>query len=582
VTCADRKTESAVLSNNRFASILRAVPGYVPGLLMLRHYRIGWLRFDLVAGLSVAAILVPQGMAYGSLAGVQPVYGLYAAIAAMTVYFFFATSRTMMIGPEANTAVIAAGVVAPLAAGDPARYAVLMAILALVTGLVLVLAGIIKLGFIADFLSRPVLVGYLTGMGLVVIAGQLGNLFGITIESDMFFQQLWELFTRLGQANLLSLGLGSAFIAILVMMKRRWPFFPAALAVSVLAIALVVAFSLDEKGLAVLGYVPPGLPSFEFPSIDIRTVGLLVPGALSLAVLIISDGLLTAQAFASKHRYQFSANREIVAFGLNNIAAGLFHGFPVGTSESRTATNDAAGGRTQVSALVAVIFACVTLIYLTSFLGSLPKVALSAIVILAGIGLLDFRALGEIYSVRKPYAWLAVLTTLGVLLLGPLPGILIAVVFSLLYLVTQMSRPHDAVLGTVEGLDGYHDISGNEDSETVPGLIVYRFEAPLMFVNANYFRRRVDELISFESVPVRCLVIAAESVPSVDITAADMLNSLQASLEKRGIVLAVATANATVRAMLTQTGVMQMIGEERFFPSVRTAVDAFTGGQLQK
>jgi high affinity sulfate transporter 1 len=569
--------EKDTVGQNRLRHLVQAALSQCPGLQVLRHYQPGWLRFDIVAGLSVCAILVPQGMAYGSLAGVQPVNGLYAALAAMVAYAIFATSKHVMVGPEASTAVIAAGIIAPLAALEPGRFAVLLAALALLTGLILVLAGIIKLGFIADFLSKPVLVGYLNGVALIVIAGQSGKLLGIKIESDLFFPQIREVISRLGETNLLALGLGAAFIGLLFLMKYKFPRVPASLVVFVVSIIITSSFRLDLQGLSILGDIPAGLPAFQLPQMSMNDLQLLIPGALSLAVLILSDGLLTAQVFAAKHKYQLDANREIIAFGFNNIAASLFQGFPAGSSQSRTAVNDGAHARTQASALVAVVFLVIVLLWLTPLLHFVPDVALGAIIISAASSLVNFKAIGELHAVRPAYATLALITTLGVLSVGLLPGISIAVVFSLLYLVAQITRPHDAVLGRVEGLDGYHDILANEVCETVPGLLIYRFEAQLMFANAGYFRSRLQDLLDAGKGTIRGIVVDAESISSVDITAADMLKLLCADLKERGIGLSVARANASVRAFLSATGVTHLIGE-RFFPSVRTAVEAFTAG----
>jgi SulP family sulfate permease len=561
---------------------LRFIAGYMPGLTSLRQYQWAWLRWDIIAGLSVCALLIPQGMAYGSLAGVAPVNGLYAALAAMVTYSIFATSRHMMVGPESGTAVIAAGIVAPLAAGDPVRFAVLIAMLALLIGIILVFAGAIKLGFIADFLSRPVLVGYLNGVALTIIAGQLGKLFGIKLESSMFFPQLFELFTRLGQTSFITLGIGVAFIGLILLVKYRWPRVPAPLVVAVISILLVAVFSLDRLGVSILGQIPAGLPKFQFPVLSLQDIGLLVPGALSLAVLMLSDGLLTAQVFASRHGYRIDANREIIAFGMNNIAVSLFHGFPVSASESRTSVNDAARGRTQVSGLAASVFLIVALLWLTPVLSFLPYVALGAIVITAAVGLIDFKVVGELFSVRAVYGVLSLITTLGVLTIGLLPGIMVAVVFSLLHLLVNITRPHDAVLGGSDSVDGYHDIRANEDCKTLPGLIVYRFEASLIFVNAGYFRSRVESLLAAAEDPVKCIVIDAESMPGVDVTAAEMLKEFLVGLENKGIVVALARAKASVRKMLADTGVTDQIGQDKFFPSVRTAVDAFVSGRLEK
>jgi SulP family sulfate permease len=563
-----------------YTHLLKGVWNYLPGIQALLHYERRWLRFDILAGLSVCAILIPQGMAYGSLAGTEPVSGFYTAMVAMIAYAIFSTSRHMMVGPEAGSAIIAAGIIAPFAARDPLHYAVLMAALALLTGLLLVLAGIVKLGFIRDFLSKPVLVGYMNAIALTMIAGQMGKLLNIKLESSMFFPQVWEMLTRFSETSMPTLVMGACLLGLLFFMRFKFPRVPAYLVVVILSIVVTAVFKLDQRGISIVGDIPTGLPSFQIPFISMDDIQLLVPGALTLAVLILSDGLLTVQVYADKNKYSINADQELIAFGINNIASSLFHGFPAAASESRSSVNNEAHGRTQVSALVAAAFLVIVLLWLTPLLHFLPTVALGAIVIAAASNLIDFRAVGRLGAVRLSDAALALITTLGVLVIGMLPGIIIAIVFSLLHVIALISRPHDAILGRAQGVDGYHDIETNEDCETVPGLIVYRFESQLIFANSSYFRTRVQNLIAAQKETVNCLIIDAESMQRADITAAEMLRLLCPWLREQGVELAFARTNSNVRSFFHKTGIMQLIGPDRFFPTVRTAVDAFSGGTL--
>ena len=553
----------------------RRIEHYVPGIKTALSYRRAWLRSDLVAGLTVFAILVPQGMAYGELAGVEPVVGLYTALAAMVAYALFGTSRQLMVGPESGIAILVAASVAPLAGGDSSRFAALAAVLALMVGAICIVAGLLKAGFLADFLSMPILVGYTNGAALIIIGSQLGKLFGVEIESKGFFAQIWEVLGRLDQTHWLTLGIGLALVAFLVAVRRLAPWLPGAVVIVVAATAVAALLNLEVRGVAVVGEISAGLPTPAVPDFSVADVRALLPAAISLALVAFSDSVLTARLFAAKNGYEIDANQELVALGAAQVASGIAQGFPGGSSQSRTLVDDDAGGRTQFAGVVAAVSVVVFLLLFTPLLQSLPTVALAAILVVAAVGLISIGPVQRMYSVRPVECFVAVLTTLLVLILGILPGILAAVALSLLDVIRRISRPNDAVLGSIEGVDGFHAVDPHVADEAIPGLIVYRFDAPLFFANSEYFLGRARELISAAKNPVRCFLINAEGIFYVDTTAAQKLDTLRGELEGKGAILAIARANRSLRETLKRAGLIGKIGHENIFPSVRTGVKVF-------
>jgi SulP family sulfate permease len=443
------------------------------------------LRTEFVVAITVFAVLVPSAMAFGDLAGVTPVAGLYVALGAMVMYALFGTSRQVITGPEATSAMMTAAAVAPLAAGDPVRYAALAALTAILVGVMALLARLARLGFITDFLSKPILVGYILGATLIVIGSQLGKIFGIKLESDQFFRQVLELISRLDETHLLTFALGVVFMAALLIMRRINRALPGPLIVVVVAIILSVVFDLQAKGVAIVGPVPAGLPSLTIPAFSLQDVFALLPAALALTILIYADEILTARVFANKHGQKIDPNQEFVAIGMANIGAGFLTGFPAALSASRTTVNDQMGGKSQWVGLFAAALTIIFLLFFTPLLEPLPTVALGAIIIVASIGLIDLPAFRFLRQVRSAEFWLAVVTTLGVLTLGILQGILVAVMLSLINVLYHISRPHDALLDDVDASGGtvYRGVADKDTALTEPGLIVYRFDAPLVFAN---------------------------------------------------------------------------------------------------
>jgi SulP family sulfate permease len=541
-----------------------------------RAYQLHWLRSDMIAGATIFAVLVPQGMAYGQLAGVTPVAGLYTAYIAMIFFALFASSRYVMIGPDSTTAILVAASVAPLAAGgDPARYATLVALLTMMVGVIALIAGILRMGFIADFVSKPILIGYIDGAALIIIESQLGKLFGIQTLGNTFLDKLWSIIIQLGHTQWLTLAIGLTLIALLVILRRISPKIPGAILVVVLSTFASWWFHLDEHGVSILGQIPAGLPKPTIPNIQFGDIGNLLPAAFSLTLLAYVAGIIPARVIAEKKREKLDANQECIALGVANLAAGFSQGFIVAGSQSRTSVNDDAGGKTQLVSLVAAVLLITFLLWFTPLLQTLPLVALAAIVIVAAAATLQVNPVRNLFKVRATEAYLALATFIGVLLVGVLGGIILAVILSLLLIIQKLMRPNDAVLGAIEGIDGFHAIDQHVRGETIPGLIVNRFDAPLFFANANYFVKHARQLIAEAETPVEWFLLDAERVFDMDITSADVIRTLLDEFEREKIVLAIARASQPVYHMLERTDLADRIGTKHFFPTVRTGVRAF-------
>jgi sulfate permease, SulP family len=550
---------------------------FIPGLTLFRGVSSTLLRTEFVVAITLFAVLVPSAMAYGDLAGVTPVAGLYVALGAMVMYALFGTSRQVSMGPEATSAILTAAAVAPLAGGDPVRYAALAAMTAILVGVVALLARLARLGFITDFLSKPILVGYILGATLIVIGSQLGKMFGISLESDKFFQQVAELISRLDESHLLTVAIGVACMAALLIMRRVNRKIPGPLIVVVLAIIASAMFDLQAKGVKVVGEVPAGLPSLAIPAVSLQDIFALLPAALALTVLIYADEILTARVFATKHGQKMDANQEFAAIGMANIGAGLLTGFPAALSASRTAVSDQMGGKTQWVGLIAAALTIIFLLFFTPLLAPLPTVALGAIIIVASLGLIDVAAFRFLRKVRRFEFWLAVVTAFGVLTVGVLQGILFAVVLSLVNVIYHISRPHDALLDELDANGGtvYRGVADKDSALTEPGLIVYRFDAPLVFANAAFFTERLEELIAKADAGLKCIVLDAEAISDFDSTAAEALENMDSSLERLGVELWIARANQPLRDLLQVTGLTKRLGRDNLYPSVRAAVMAY-------
>jgi SulP family sulfate permease len=548
----------------------------IPGIRVARTYERHWLLVDLFAGVTIFAMLVPQGIAYAQLAGVSPVAGLYTAIGAILGYALFGSSQRLMIGPESTTALMVATAVAPVAAGgDPARFALLVTLMALLVGVITLIAGLARFGFLADFVSKPILIGYITGVAIIMIVSQLGKLFGIPIQNENFILQIVELFTHLGQTHILTLVIGLVLLVFLLVLRRFAPRVPGGLIVVVVMTIISAILQLDTYGVAVVGPITPGLPKLGLPDVSLSDVWNLLPPSLILTLIVFTDAVLTARAFADKRGEKVNANRELIGLAASNIISGLFQGFPAGASQSRTAVDDTSGGKTQLVGIVAAALLVAFLLWFTHLLESLPQMVLGVIIIAAAISLIEIKPLLQVYRVRRVEFFLALVTLIGVLSIGVMAGILVAVLLALIVVIGRISRPHDAVSGAVKGVDGYQDIEAYANSETEPGLIVYRFDAPLFFANADYFLNQVQELID-EAIPsIGWLLIDAEAIVDIDVTAVETLSKLQSELEGKGVVMAIARASQPLQEILQRAGLTEKIGSAYFFPTVRTGVRAF-------
>ena len=556
----------------------------LPGWRQLAAYRPQWLPTDLLAGLTVAAYLIPQCMAYGELAGVDPVRGLWAILPPLLLYALLGSSPQLSVGPESTTAVMTAAAIAPLAGGDPLAAAGLASLLALLVGLACGLAAWVRIGFVADLLSRPILLGYMAGVAVIMVTSQLGRICGVDLQSEGLLPELRELVLRRGEIHGPTLVLALAVLAFLLGVQRRFPRAPAPLLAVLLATLAVAVFQLDGNGIAVIGTIPAGLPRLALPSLPQGSAWQsLLASALGIALVGFSDNILTARAFAARGGYRVDANQELLALGAANLGNGLLQGFPVSSSGSRTAIGEAMGSRSQVFSLTALTVVLVVLGALRPLLALFPKAALGAIVIVAALRLIDLEGFRHLRRLRASEFQLAIATTLGVLLTNLLVGVALAVGLSVIDLLGRIIRPNDAVIGEVPNLAGYHDVSDWEGATTRPGLLIYRYDAPLCFANAEHFEQRCLEALESEENrglgPVHWLLLNAEAIVDIDSTATAKLHELIATLEQRGVQLALARVKQDLYATLQRAGVVERLGSRWIFPTIGTAVAAY--GQQQ-
>ncbi|NJK40367.1 MAG: solute carrier 26 family protein [Acaryochloridaceae cyanobacterium SU_2_1] len=546
-----------------------------PGWQSLRHYQLGWLRQDGLAGLTVAAYLIPQCMAYGELAGVQPVAGLWAILPPMLIYALLGSSPQLSVGPESTTAVMTAVAIAPLAMTNTSTYASIAAFLAILVGLVYLVGYIAHLGFLADLLSKPILVGYMAGVAIIMITGQLSKVSGIPIQANSIWEQTYRFVSDIEQIHWKTFLIASLVLVFLWSSQRRFPRAPGPLIAVLLATTAVALFHLDQQGVKVVGMIPAGLPHLQLPQPSVPDLSSLVAAAMGIAVVGYSDNILTARAFANRHSYQIDGNQELLALGIANLGTGVLQGFPISSSGSRTVIGDALGSKTQVFSLVAWGAVMGVLLFLRPLLALFPTAALGAIVIFAATKLIDISEFYRLWQFRKTEFGLAVITSLGVLGTDILIGVALAVALSVIDLFTRIARPHDAVLGKVPGLAGWHDIADWQGAATWPGLVIYRYDAPLCFANAENFKQRVLEAITAEADPVRWLILNTEAIIDIDITAVDMLESLRQELSTMGITCGLARVKQDLYNQLKPSEFLQHIPPDYIFPSLQLAVTAF-------
>jgi sulfate permease, SulP family len=561
------------MTTNGNGSAPQGLLRWLPGLALFTHYPRGALPGDVIAGASACIVMIPSVIAYADLVGVPAVAGLYAALAAMAAYALFGSGTRVIAGPDAAVALLAGAAIVPLAGGDPIRAATLAAALAMLAGGLLLVAAWLQSGGIADLLSKPVLIGYMNGVALILAATQLGRLMGVSITAEAFFPRVVEAAQKLPYAHGPTLAVGLLLVTLLLAQRRIAPNVPGTLVACAVALLVSSVLDLTKWGIDLLGAVPQGLPRPGLPATVIDDVQALLPAALGIAFLVFAEGVLLARAFGTKHREEVDANRELVALGAANVAAGALGGFAVTASQSRTAIVDSAGGRTQLAQWVAVALLVLFLLLLAPLLDKLPVVVLAAILVTAGISLFEWDVVKRLRQLDRRAWRMSLSVTLGVLVTGVVPGILLGVALSLLGLLLSVSRPRDAILKRLPNDHRFHDLDEGEPGDAPPGVLVYRLYAPLIFANARHVAARVRALVAGASEPVRCVVFDLQAVTVMDVTAIEAFYALYEELTDAGIDVRVAHANRPLREQLLRLGLAKEIGEDRFFHAAWEAVD---------
>jgi high affinity sulfate transporter 1 len=550
---------------------------WFPGLHTLRHYDVSWLRQDLVAGLVMTTMLVPVGIAYAEASGVPGINGLYATIVPLCAYALFGPSRILVLGPDSALAPVILAVVLPLSGGDPQRAVALAGMMAIISGVACVAAGFSRLGFITELLSKPIRYGYMNGIALTVLLSQVPKLLGFSVSAKGPLRQAWGIVRKIleGNTNLTAFAIGFGTLALILLLKRK-PRIPGILVAVVAATAVVAAFNLAARaGVSVLGPLPYGLPSPRIPFVEVEDWVPLVMGGIAVALVSFADTSVLSRTYAARLRTPVDPNQEMVGLGAANLAAAFFQGFPISSSSSRTPVAEAAGARTQLTGVVGALAIALLLVVAPQLLQNLPHTALAAVVIAAAIGLVEISDLRRIYRIQRWEFWLSMTCFAGVAVFGAIPGIAIAIVIAVIEFLWDGWRPHSAVLGRVEQVKGYHDISRYPEARLIPGLVLFRWDAPLFFANAELFHQRVLDAVAGSPTPVRWIVIAAEPVTSVDVTAADAIAELDDTLHDADIELCFAEMKDPVKDKLKRFGLFTRFGEQTFFSTVGEAVSAY-------
>jgi high affinity sulfate transporter 1 len=556
---------------------VKTLTRWLPGIDTLRRYEAARLPHDIFAGLVLATMLVPVGIAYAAASGLPGIHGLYATIVPLLAYALFGPSRIIVLGPDSALAAVILGVVAPLAGGDPVRAAALAALMALVSGIVLILAGLLRLGFVTELLSKPIRYGYMNGIALTVLISQLPKLLGFSIESAGPLRDLLAIFNAIldGKTSWIAfaVGLGTLTVILLLQNNKRVP----GILIAVVGATIVVgALGLAARyGVKVLGPLPQGLPAFSIPWVSYGDLLPVLIGGSAIALVSFADTSVLSRTYAARLGDNVDPNQEMVGLGAANLATAFFQGFPISSSASRTPVAEAAGARTQLTSVVGALAIAFLLVLAPNLLQYLPNSALAAVVIAAAIGLIEIADLKRIYRIQRWEFWLTVLCFVGVAVLGAIPGIGLAIAVAIAEFLWDGWRPHSAVLGRAQGVKGYHDITRYPDARRVPGLVLFRWDAPLFFANAEFFRERVLDAVETSPTPVRWLVVAAEPVTSVDVTACDTVAELDEALHARGIELCFAELKDPVKDKLKRFGLYAQLGESYFFPTLGSAVSRY-------
>ena len=550
---------------------------WLPGLEILRQYQSSWLRQDLGAGIVMTTMLVPVGIAYAEASGVPGINGLYATIIPLLAYAIFGPSRILILGPDSALAPVILAVVLPLSAGDPQRAVTISGMMAIVSGVVCVAAGLGRLGFVTELLSKPIRYGYMNGIALTVLLSQAPKLLGFSLSSKGPLRQAWGIVRKIleGNVNVAAFAIGASTLALILLLKRK-PRLPGVLIAVVAATVVVAVFDLGARtGVSVLGSLPRGLPLPKLPFVQVEDWTTIVTGGIAVALVSFADTSVLSRTYAARLRTPVDPNQEMVGLGVANLAAAFFQGFPISSSSSRTPVAEAAGAKTQLTGVVGSFAIALLLVFAPQLLQNLPQPALAAVVIAAAIGLFEVSDLRRIYRIQRWEFWLSMTCFAGVAVFGAIPGISIAIVVAVVEFLWDGWRPHSAILGRVEGVNGYHDIARYPQARQVPGLVLFRWDAPLFFANAELFRERVVDTVAHSPTPVRWLVIAAEPVTSVDVTAADTLAELDDNLRRANIELCFAEMKDPVKDKLKRFELFTRLGEQTFFATIDEAVAAY-------
>lgn len=577
LTPATPSPKSGRVARPSKASARQGWARWLPGLQTLQHYPAAWLRHDIAAGLVLTTMLVPVGIAYAVASGVPGIYGLYATMVPLLAYALFGPSRILVLGPDSSLAAVILAVVLPLSGGDPNRAIALAAAMAVVSGIVCIVAGVARLGFITELLSKPIRYGYMNGIALTVLISQLPKLFGFSIDSDAPLQSVEAIVGSVldGRVNWTTFTVGAATLAVIYLLKGSKRV-PGVLAAVIGATAVVGVLDLAAgAGVSVLGALPQGLPAFAIPWIGSADIVPVLIGGTAIALVSFADTSVLSRVYAAKTRTHVDPNQEMVGLGVANLAAGLFQGFPISSSASRTPVAEAAGAKTQMSGVVGALTVALLLLVAPNLLKNLPISALAAVVIAAAVGMIEVTDLRRIYRIQRWEFWLAIACSAGVVVLGAIPGIGLAIAVAVIEFLWDGWRPHSAVLGRSDGIKGYHDIQRHPEARLIPGLVLFRWDAPLFFANAEWFHDQILDAVAASPTPVRWVVVVAGPVTSVDVTSADMLAELDDVLHEAGIRLCFAEMKGPVKDKLKRFGLFARLGEHFFFPTVGSAVSSY-------
>ena len=553
---------------------------WLPGLNVLRQYKLSWLKHDFTAGLVMTAMLVPVGIAYAQASGLPGITGLYATIIPLLAYALFGPSRILILGPDSALAAVILSVVLPLSAGDSYRAMRIGGMMALVSGVLCVSAGIARLGFITELLSKPIRYGYMNGIALTVLLSQIPKLCGFSVNAEGPLRQMWAIVQKLlaGSANFVALAIGGGTL-VLILALRRWRRVPGILLAVIAATVVVAALDLAKRaGVSVLGPLPRGLPLPQVPFARVDLVPIIM-GGTAVALVSFADTSVLSRTYAARLHAHVDPNQEIVGLGIANLAASFFQGFPISSSSSRTPVAEAAGAKTQLTAVVGAVLIAVLLVFTPQLLRYLPNTALAAVVIASAIGLFEVSDLRRIYLIQRWEFWLSMVCFAGVAVFGAIQGIAIAIVIAVVEFPWDGWRPHSAVLGRVEHIKGFHDIARYPEAQLIPGLVLFRWDAPLFFANAELFNQRVLDAVKRSPTHVNCVVVTAEPVTSVDVTAADALVELHDNLENASIQLCFAEMKDPVKDKLKRFGLFARFGEKNFFATIDEVVNAYCATQ---